>query len=55
MKGKSHGVTVGAEQALKISNCPDWDANANYAEFGSEEEMLLMAFSDMNTEYKHEA
>ncbi|CAJ2635107.1 unnamed protein product [Trifolium pratense] len=93
IKGKkNHGVTVGEEQALKVSNagrgrgrnsssrgrgrgrqskdlvecykchklghywneCPDWDASANYAEFGSEEEMLLMAFSNMNTDCKYE-
>ncbi|CAJ2658384.1 unnamed protein product [Trifolium pratense] len=92
MKGKkTHGVIVGEEQALKVSNagrgrgrgsssrgrgrgnqskehvecfkchklghykneCPDWDTNANYAEFGSKEEMLLMAFSGMNTDCKH--
>ena len=28
--------------------CPRWDREANYAEIGEDEEMLLMSYMDMN-------
>ncbi|MCI65533.1 copia-type polyprotein, partial [Trifolium medium] len=35
------------------NECPDWEGSANYAEL--EEEMLLMAQSDVNENCKEEA
>ncbi|MCH95382.1 copia-type polyprotein, partial [Trifolium medium] len=37
------------------SECSDWEGNANYAELKDEEEMLLMAHSNLNKEHKEEA
>ncbi|CAJ2648156.1 unnamed protein product [Trifolium pratense] len=34
------------------NECPDWEGNANYVEFGEAEEMLLMAYSNENEEFK---
>jgi hypothetical protein len=35
------------------NDCPDWEGNANYAEFDDDEEMLLMAHNDQQTSGKN--
>jgi hypothetical protein len=37
------------------NECPSWEDNANYAEFGEEEETLLMAKTDQGHEIQEEA
>ncbi|GAU44523.1 hypothetical protein TSUD_82300 [Trifolium subterraneum] len=36
------------------NECSEWEGNVNYAEYQHEEETLLMAYSDSNTEHKEE-
>lgn len=35
------------------NDCPDWEGNANYAEFDDDEEMLLMAHNDQASSGKN--
>jgi hypothetical protein len=58
-RGKQSKENVECFKCHKLGHyqneCPSWEDNANYAEFGEEEETLLMAKTDQGHEIQEEA